>query len=200
MRGADRIGQAEARTAAQRHAHGVVQRDPVADRDPQRRNTVARAQEPADDLAAEQDARRGAASRSRLARLTAESRLADADRGKVEHDAEVARQPETAGVDRAVAVDEEQIGSRAQSPPSREYDGHLAKGEQSGNVREGHGRAGARDLDDAPPLEIEQRDGRVRRAGGDRDVDAGDETRCAADPGRDDQGPRRVLEFDRRGG
>ena len=164
-----------------------------------RTHAGARSKDVADHLAPVQEAAARAPAFGRLGVLAAQPRLAAADGGAVELDAQVAGQPEAPRVGQAVAVDDEHLGLEPQPLPGGEEGRHLPEGEQARYVGELERANRGRDLLELEPGEGEDGDRGPGLAAADADVGAGDQGRLVERPALNDPRGEAALELDRLG-
>jgi hypothetical protein len=172
----------------------------MADRDPDRTDTGARAERRADRLTVLHERRMRAAPVLRRARRADEHALRDADRRQVERHAEVTRETEAPRMRQAVTVGEDQIRARAQAREGAEERRYLAEREIAGDVREARLATDAARLDDGERGGVEHHDRRVhpRRAAVPGDVGAGDEADASNAVARLDAVAKLLLQRARR--
>jgi len=138
---------------------GVLKADAVPDGDVDGGDAVAGAEDEADEVGAVPQL--GAASGFRRGLFVAayEATLGHAYGGDVQEEAQVAGDAEASGVGEAVAVDEEEVRRPLQLLEGAGEDGHLAEGEEAGDVGEGDGLVDEVVLDEAEVGVGEEDDG-----------------------------------------
>ncbi len=145
--------------------------------DVDRGDAVAGAEDEADEVGAVRQIDAASHFRSRFVVLTDEAALGHAYGGDVQEEAEVAGEAEASRVGEAVAVDEEEVRRPLQLLEGAGEDGHLAEGEEAGDVGEGDGLVDEVVLDEA-------------------EVGVGEEDDGAAPVGRFGSAPGRLAESD----
>src|SRR5262245_11895173 len=127
MRPARRLGEAVARRAGDHPAHRALEAHAVTDRDVQRRHAGARAEHRPDRLAAVDERHPRPLARGESPVLADQARLRDADRRRVERNADVACDPEAARMCDALPVVEHEVRPGLQPLEGGEHGGRFAK-------------------------------------------------------------------------
>ena len=138
---------------------GLLKADAVANGDVDGGDAIAGAEDEADEVGAVPQLGAASGFRRGLFVLTDEAALGHAYGGDVQKEAKVAGEAEASRVGEAVAIDEEEIRRALQLLEGAGEDGHLAEGEEAGDVGEGDGLFDEVVLDEAEVGVGEEDDG-----------------------------------------